>query len=208
MIRTLLTAAVGLLAQPRTRLAMNGKVYSPKFFEHIRDASGSAVATVPKILEVYPARSVIDVGCGIGAWLKAFADLGVIRIAGVDGDYVDRQQSMIPAACFVGCDLDVPFAFTALHRALGGAERFDLALFLEVGEHLPVARAASLVSDLCALADVVLFGAAIPFQGWQRAYVNEQWQSYWAAKFAANVRRSTVLTTPLRGDDHWDSPSP
>lgn len=270
---------------------MNTNVYSPKFFEYIRDtSSGSAVATVPKILEVYPARSVIDVGCGIGAWLKPFADRGVKRIAGVDGDYVDRKQLMIPAASFVGCRLDVPLDFTALHQALASSERFDLAISLEVGEHLPVARAPSLVSDLCALADVVLFGAAIPFQGWQRAHVNEQWQSYWAAKFAANgydafdalrpliwsapdiaffykqntifyvkrdtpahqdflarsrtptiamfdvihpehyrsgaarrkngnfvqkffnnfrlsggVRRSTVLTTPLRGDDHWDS---
>jgi SAM-dependent methyltransferase len=289
----LLTGTAGFLAKPGTKV-VPGAVYSPKFFEHIRDmSSGSAVATVPKILEVYSARSVIDVGCGIGAWLKAFADRDVTRVAGVDGDYVDRGQLMVPASCFVGCDLDVPFDLPALYRALGSSERFDLAISLEVGEHLPVARAASLVSDLCALADVVLFGAAIPFQGWQRAHVNEQWQSYWAAKFAANgydafdalrpliwsspniahfykqntlfyvkrgtrahqefiarslrptvgmfdvvhpehyrtgtarrkngnivqrvfnhfrlsggVRRSTVLTTPLRGDDHWDRSSP
>jgi SAM-dependent methyltransferase len=294
MMRALLTAAAGVLAKPGTRFAVNNKVYSPRFFEHIRDASsGSATAMVPKILEVYPARSVIDIGCGIGAWLKAFADRGVERIAGVDGDYVDRSQLMVPASRFVGCDLDVPFDFTELHRRLGSSDRFDLAISLEVGEHLPVVRAASLVSDLCALADVVLFGAAIPFQGWQRAHVNEQWQSYWAAKFAANgydafdalrplvwsspniayfykqntifyvkrgtrahqeflarcgkptialfdivhpehyrtstarrkngnivqklfnnfrlsggMRRSTVLTTPLRGDDHWDASSP
>lgn len=292
-MRAFLTAAAGLVSKPGAKL-VHGTVYSPKFFDHIRDvSSGSAVATVPKILEVYPARSVIDVGCGIGAWLKPFADLGVKRIVGVDGDYVDRDQLMIPAACFVGCDLDVPFDFVELHRRLGSSERFDLAISLEVGEHLPVARAASLVSDLCALADVVLFGAAIPFQGWQRAHVNEQWQSYWAAKFAAGgydafdalrpliwsapniayfykqnaifyvkrgtrahreflarslkptfamfdivhpehyrtgtarrkngnivqrlfnhfrlsggVRRSTVLTTFLRGDDHWDRSSP
>ena len=293
MMRAILTAAAGLLAKPGTHVAANTSIYSPKFFEHIRDmSSGSAAAAVPKILEVYPARSVIDVGCGIGAWLKAFADRGVTRIAGIDGDYVDRNRLMVPAACFVGCDLDVPFSFTALHRSLGGSQRFDLAISLEVGEHLPVARAASLVSDLCALSDVVLFGAAIPFQGWQRVHVNEQWQSYWAAIFAANgydafdalrpliwsspniayfykqntifyvkrgtrahqeflarcgtptvalfdivhpehyrngtarrkngnivqklfnnfrlsggVRRSTVLTTPLRGDDHWDASS-
>jgi hypothetical protein len=72
-----------------------------------------------------------------------------------------------------------------------------LAISLEVGEHLPVARATSLVSDLCALADVVLFGAAIPFQGWQRAHVNEQWQSYWAAKFASNGYDAFDALRPL-----------
>ena len=59
-------------------MLVHKKIYSPKFFEHIREmSSGSALAAVPKILDVYSARSVIDVGCGIGAWLKPFADRGV-----------------------------------------------------------------------------------------------------------------------------------
>jgi len=268
-------------------------LYSRKFFENIREgSSASADAAVPVILGIHPARSVIDVGCGIGTWLKPFADLGVQRVVGLDGDYVDRDQLLIPPSSFLSCNLDAPIDIAELGRRIGSSERFDLAISLEVGEHLPVARAATLVSDLCALSDVVLFGAAIPFQGWQRAHVNEQWQSYWAKLFAENgydafdalrpriwslpeiayfykqnaifyvkretaaheafvkscgmptvamfdlvhpehyrtgvarrkngnllqrlfnnyrlsggVRRSTVLTTPLRGDDHWASSS-
>lgn len=197
-MRAFQKTAEGPPAPQPTEFPMHKEIYSRKFFEGIREASSrSAAVAVPKILEVYPARSVIDVGCGIGTWLKPFAELGVKRIAGLDGDYVDREQLVIPRTCFVGCNLDAPFDFTELDRCIGTSERFDLAISLEVGEHLPVARATSLVSDLCALADVVLFGAAIPFQGWQRAHVNEQWQSYWAAKFASNGYDAFDALRPL-----------
>ena len=42
-----------------------------------------------------------------------------------------------------------------------------------------------LVRDLCALADTVLFAAAIPFQG-GAGHINERWQSWWAQKFSEN----------------------
>jgi 2-polyprenyl-3-methyl-5-hydroxy-6-metoxy-1,4-benzoquinol methylase len=66
----------------------DSKQYSSKFFDRIRDMSSkSATAAVPEILKIYPAQSVIDVGCGAGAWVKAFEDCGVKRPVGIDGDY-------------------------------------------------------------------------------------------------------------------------
>ena len=158
--------------------------YSAKFFEHIRGMSSkSANAAAPKILELYPARSVIDVGCGTGAWVKAFTDCGIKRAIGIDGDYVDRNQLMVASSQFISCDLSQRVDAAEIFRQLGTSERFDLAITLEVGEHLPVWRAESFVDDMCMLADVVLFGAAIPFQGWAKSHINEQWQSFWAKKF-------------------------
>lgn len=55
--------------------------------------------------------------------------------------------------------------------------RFDLAMTIEVAEHLTPVRADSFVEDLTRLSDVVLFSAAIPAQGGIN-HVNEQWQSY------------------------------
>ena len=63
--------------------------------------------------------------------------------------------------------------------------RFDLAISLEVAEHLEPQRSEGLVRDLCALADVVLFAAAVPFQG-GAGHINERWQSWWAQKFSDN----------------------
>jgi SAM-dependent methyltransferase len=181
----------------------DSKQYSPKFFDRIRDmASSSANAAVPEILKIYPAQSVIDVGCGTGAWVRAFQDCGVKRPVGIDGDYVDRSQLMVAESQFASCDLARRFDVADIFRRLGASERFDLAISLEVGEHLPVERAESLVDDVCMLADVVLFGAAIPFQGWAKSHINEQWQSFWARKFfdrgydAFDVLRREIWSSP------------
>jgi len=60
--------------------------------------------------------------------------------------------------------------------------RFDLAMSLEVAEHLPPASAPVLVDSLVSHAPVVMFSAAIPFQGGEH-HVNEQWPEYWASLF-------------------------
>jgi len=162
-------------------------LYSRKFFAHLREGSaGSARALVPMVLKIHPAGTTIDVGCGIGGWVRAFADQGV-KAVGVDGDYVDRNQLLVPDHCFVAHDLNRPLDAADLGRRFGDSEtsRFDLAISLEVAEHLQPQRSESLVRDLCALADVVLFAAAIPFQG-GAGHVNERWQSWWAQKFSDN----------------------
>lgn len=49
------------------------------------------------MLELYTPESVVDVGCGVGTWLAAFAQHGVDDVLGVDGDYVARARyAMIP----------------------------------------------------------------------------------------------------------------
>lgn len=138
--------------------------------------SASAPRVAPKVLDIHPARSVVDVGCNIGVWLRAFLDRNVERVLGIDGDYVDTSKLVVDPALFLRRDLNKP---------IGEIGRFDLAISLEVGEHLEPNRARSFVADLCNLADVVLYGAAVPFQGGE-LHINEQWQSYWAQLFADN----------------------
>ena len=162
-------------------------LYSRKFFAHLREGSaGSARALVPIVLDIHPARTMIDVGCGIGGWVKAFAEHGVNAV-GIDGDYVDREQLLIPEDRFVAHDLNRALDVAGLCRRYGDAQtgRFDLAISLEVAEHLEPQRSEGLVRDLCALADTVLFAAAIPFQG-GAGHINERWQSWWAQKFSEN----------------------
>ncbi len=160
-------------------------LYSGKFFAHLREPSArSADALVPIVLGIHPARSMIDVGCGVGGWVKAFAAHGVAHAVGVDGDYVERKQLLIEDARFIAHDLNRALDVSDLCRRHGNG-RFDLAISLEVAEHLEPARSDSLVRDLCGLSDVVLFAAAIPLQG-GAGHINERWQSWWAQKFADN----------------------
>ncbi len=151
-----------------------GQHYGPEFYEHQAGRSEqSAQHVVPMLIDYLHPESVVDVGCGVGTWLKVFKDCGVSQILGVDGAWVERNNLRIPAECFVEMDLAKPFQ---LPRS------FDVALSLEVAEHLPAAAASDFVHSLTTFAPVVVFSAAIPRQGGVN-HLNEQWPDYWAGLF-------------------------
>jgi SAM-dependent methyltransferase len=153
----------------------DGRVYSPGFFEEL-DAGSllSARSVVPILNELLSPNSVIDVGCGTGAWLAAWRELGVSDVCGVDGDYVDARNLRFPASNFVPHDLAQP---------LDIGRRFDLVMSVEVAEHIDERYARTFIESLIRHGDLLLFSAAIPGQGGTR-HVNEQWASYWARLFA------------------------
>jgi SAM-dependent methyltransferase len=143
--------------------------YTAKWFAELRDMTKrSADVIVPLVLDHYRPRSVIDIGCGEGWFGKAFADRGC-RVLGVDGPYV--QERVID---FREADLAEPLP------ALGS---FDLVVCLEVAEHLDSDRGPSFIDELCRLAPVVLFSAAIPGQGGMD-HRNERWPGYWVQHFS------------------------
>ena len=150
--------------------------YTPAFFAAISDgATRSARVVVPLLMELVRPRSVVDVGCGWGRWLAVFREAGVSDLLGVDGEYVDAAKAGLSPSEFVPHDLS---------RPLTVGRAFDLAVSLEVAEHLPPESADGFVASLTALAPVVAFSAAIPGQGGTN-HLNEQWPEYWVAKFAA-----------------------
>src|SRR5580700_10872400 len=157
-----------------TACAVSHNVYDPAFFSQQTAGSlASARAVLPLLFRYFKPNNIVDVGCGLGAWLKAAMELGVVVVVGIDGDYVDRSALLIPEANYRGADL---------RRRLKADRRFDLAISLEVAEHLPVHRSETFVKDLVALSDVILFSAALPYQG-GTDHVNEQWLEFWAILF-------------------------
>jgi hypothetical protein len=98
---------------------------------------------------------------------------------------VAEDQLRIPPAHFRRADLSQPLHFD---------RRFDLALALEVAEHLPPERAEGFISDLLSAAPLVLFSAAVPGQGGE-GHVNEQWPQWWAERFA---RAGALCLDPYR----------
>jgi SAM-dependent methyltransferase len=149
-------------------------VYDENFFLELQEgARRSAREIVPLVLRLLHPRSVVDVGCGLGTWLAVFAESGVPDVLGIDGDYVNLQDLEIPKDRFLAHDLSKPLRL---------GRSFDLVLSLEVAEHLSEDHAATFVDTLTGLGGVVLFSAAIPFQGGTN-HVNEQWPEYWAALF-------------------------
>lgn len=160
--------------------------YDCSFFESLRYGSHqSAQVIIPLILDWINPCSVVDVGCGDGTWLSAFQAYGVEDILGLDGSYVQPRILQIPHDFFVVKDLSQPISL---------GRTFDLAISLEVAEHLPEESASRFVESLTRLSEVVLFSAAIPHQGGTH-HVNEQWPDYWIALFEA---RGYVAVDKLR----------
>lgn len=166
--------------------------YDSQFYCAQADGSlRSARVIAPLLLERLRVHSVVDVGCGIGTWLRAFEELGIRKLAGFDGDYVDRSKFQVDEEFFRPADLQKPLPLEC---------RYDLALCLEVGEHLPEASAATLVESLTRAADVVLFSAAIPGQGGTH-HINEQWPRFWFDLFNARDYVARDWVRPLVWDN-------
>jgi SAM-dependent methyltransferase len=128
---------------------------------------------VPIVLAITSPKSVLDVGCGIGTWLKVFEEYGIKDYVGVDGEYVDRSMLEIPKYNFRSQDL---------RKKWDLKRKFDLVVSLEVAEHLPAECANEFVESLIIHGDTILFSAAIPGQGGQN-HINEQPLGYWESKF-------------------------
>jgi len=149
-------------------------LYSPEWFKKQKmGSSTSAEIIVPIVMDFISPKSVVDVGCGVGTWLESFTKKGVNDVLGIDGSWIDESQLRIPKKLFKMTDISKPFAT---------GRKADLAISLEVGEHLADSSAQGLVKSLTDTAPVVLFSAAIPSQP-GTGHVNGQWPEYWAAHF-------------------------
>lgn len=153
---------------------MAKKQYADDFFNDLaRGVANSAAVTVPIITELLHPKSVVDLGCGDGGWLRAFKTSGVDDILGIEGEYVKNIPTQIGKEYYQYHNLETEYK---------SERKFDLAVSLEVGEHLSPASAGVFVDSLCNLSDVVLFSAAIVGQE-GTMHINEQFPEYWAKLF-------------------------
>lgn len=141
--------------------------------DEVTHNSSAAEQVLPVLFEVYQPKSIVDVGCGLGNWIEVAKKMTGSTITGVDGDYVNRSLLKINEEEFVEKDLTKPFDLN---------KKYDLAICLEVAEHLPESSAKGFIQSLTNHADVIMFSAALPGQGGQN-HINEQWPSYWQEHF-------------------------
>lgn len=170
-----------------------GTAYNNEFQDqHLAGSLASAAVVLPILFEFYEPKSIVDIGCGLGAWLKSARDLGVQNLLGLDGNYIDRKKLLINPDHFRAADLT---------ERIVVERRFDLAISAEVAEHLSYSRSESFVADLTRLSDVILFSAATPYQGGTN-HINEQWLEFWGILFrrfgyvACDVLRPRIWGNP------------
>ncbi len=136
-----------------------------------RVARASAELVIPWLLDHHPAKTVVDVGCGTGAWASV-CEANDCTATGVD---LGVPAHLIdPYIEYIEWDLINGYPCSG----------YDLAICLEVAEHLPESTGPLLIEGL-AQAPTVLFSAATPGQLGVN-HINCQPHDYWHAEFAKN----------------------
>ena len=163
------------VARLKMRMLGHDRIYNSNYYEENVEgpAVGSAGRIADSILNDFKARSVIDVGCGTGALLEALRDKGC-EVFGLE--YAEAALRYCRAR-----RLDVA-KFDLERSVLNDNRTFDVAVSMEVAEHLPEKVADRYVDLLTCLSRVVVLTAAPPGQG-GTDHVNEQPPSYWITRF-------------------------
>lgn len=137
------------------------------------DPYRSAQKIVPEIIRLFQPRSVLDVGCGDGSWLKAFAESGVTDYLGIDSRAQAADELVIPIDRYLPMDLTAP-------RSLD--RKFDIVTSFETAEHLRRSHAKDFVHFLTQHSNIIVFSSAAAGQGGPH-HVNERNPEYWAQAF-------------------------
>ncbi len=163
-------------------------------YERLRETVvSSANALVPRLFLRFKPASMVDIGCGEGWFARAFSGWGC-DAQGFDVTVETPRTENTGGA---------PARFRHFDLAtsrVGTVGPVDLALCVEVAEHLPEERAPYLVGLLVRSAPIVVFSAATPGQG-GHGHLNEQPPSYWAALFAEH---GYVFNQDIRDEIHDD----
>jgi SAM-dependent methyltransferase len=165
----------------RTRLRGNAATepYDAAFWDFHETGDWDGFART--ILHYYPARSIVDVGCGQGLALHGLARVDpTLQLRGFDSSRAALERAQSRGLTVQPLDLVALTKRDAETRARD-MRSFDLALCLEVAEHLPAWHSGKLLTLLTGTRQIV-FSAAHPNQG-GRLHVNERPASYWIERF-------------------------
>lgn len=151
-------------------------IYDRAFFEewgpgHEKYAESARIIADILYDRLRPKR-LVDLGAGCGVYSHRFAMNGV-DVVSIDGVVAPKEHSF-PVMSVIR-DLTVPF------ENVWGS--FDLALCLEVAEHIPEPLSGAFLDNILRFSDRLILSAAQPNQGGHH-HVNEQPKRYWVAKLA------------------------
>lgn len=153
---------------------MSNENYSVEFYHKHYEGSYTSASIILSYLKQYLCiNSIVDFGCGIGTWCVAAAELGIPTICGIDSNSLPRTQIK---------DLTIDYKNLDLSKNITLQYQFDLAISVEVAEHIPETDINTYLKNITATSNIILFSAAIPGQEGLN-HVNEQPLSYWVKKF-------------------------
>jgi hypothetical protein len=159
-------------------------IYSDEFYEQqVNKAYRSAFVYASILKKYFNPQQIMDIGCGRGAWLKAFSEINKnsnvnLEVYGLDGPWNSKDKLIINVNDYFSIDLNQlkNFEFN---------KKVDLIISVETAEHLYPESTESFINRLCDLSDVILFSGAFLGQGGVHHF-NERKHSDWASFFIKN----------------------
>ncbi len=171
------------------------EIYDTEFYKAQNLLEQSLQEALRRISQILPSiNNCIDVGCGVGVWLKAWQTIQPeINIYGIDFNVASDSVFAIPRNNYQKVDLrdsakeiydKVIFEIREKELfEISGNKPFDLVQSFEVAEHLEEKYADNFIYLLTLFSNKILFSAALPMQGGTH-HVNERLPKYWARIFA------------------------
>ena len=156
---------------------VTSEVYEENYCKRIA-AKEWRYTTIPNVVKVlydhFKPESVIDIGCANGLHLKAFKDLGVKRLFGIEGT--------IHWAKHIEYNFGKDYIIADLREDMNNSLRpFDLVISFEVLEHLEPQFADQAVKNILSFGSVFCLSAC-PIKGGFHHF-NPQPREYWIEKF-------------------------
>lgn len=165
-------------------------MYSREYYSnHDQGSYDSAITILSRLSAYVNPQSVIDIGCGSGTWCKAAMNVWGIVALGIDQHSYEDCNMHIPESQYLQNDI----------RSRVHGYHADLVICVEVIEHIDEEYEDTVLDNICAMSNTILFSGALPFQG-GTGHVNEKPYSYWVEKFN---RRGFYLDERIR-HDIWD----
>ena len=161
-------------------------MYSKEYFsDAIFDTDYAAIAKI--IADKYQPKTVLEIGCGPGKLTKALS-VHVNKIVAFDG-FSNPEFNDYSNIMFHRLDLNNN---TDKVKEIQD-QHFDIAICMEVAEHINPQASASLIKLLTKHANVVIFTAAVPNQG-GHGHINCQPRTFWNKLF---VEQNFTINTKV-----------
>ena len=115
---------------------INKSLYDKSFYESTHSHVYSAQKIFEIIFKYLKPKSIIDVGCGSGSWLKAASEMGVKNLTGIEGNWLKPEMLIAE---------NINLLIHDISNSLPRLSKYDLAITLEVAEHLSESRSKSFI---------------------------------------------------------------
>jgi len=134
--------------------------------------------------------SVLDFGCGDGHWLKAFHDIGVGTVCGVELWPIANEFVTDAAQLFIH----------DLRKPLNLGKKAELVICIEVAEHLSKQDGDTLCETIVQHMDNVLLFSAAGLRQQGTGHINLQSEDYWVKRIEEQgaIKYSPMKTSKVR----------